>query len=142
VCATGDSLSDFINLNDWCRQAAVPFICGDSMGAFCWSFYDLGVAATVQTRQGEFFVPTRVSNANQAKVGVDAPVPFIQEGDAIEFSGVTGMSEIEGKECIVTECISPYAFRVDLDTTKFQAWLRGVAKLLPSSEIIHHVRVS
>jgi len=122
-------LKKCVAYNAFCRAQSPPikFIRVDVKGAVGQLFNDFGPAFTVLDTNGEnphAGVVAHITNSNPAIVTIpnDEQVEF-GIGEWVQFKGVEGMTEINGKEIKVLDT-HMYNFTIDIDTTSFGRYER------------------
>ena len=107
----GDSLITLVAADD---ADAKPTICckKDASGNIC----------NFRTPIGTPLVITGISKATEASIAADHSLSV---GDAVVFSGNSGMTEINGLIGTVTTVTGSASFTVDINSTEFTTWSTG-----------------
>jgi len=121
VLTNNSSRKKLIEINRLCREHQVGFILADTRGLFGSVFVDHGhfVSYDVNGNRPIDRLVELITNETNATVHVISGEQHdLNDGDVVRFSGVEGMTEINGKEAKVT-VVSPFSFKIDIDTTNF-----------------------
>mmetsp|Transcript_13958 Transcript_13958/g.17541 ORF Transcript_13958/g.17541 Transcript_13958/m.17541 type:complete len:1022 (+) Transcript_13958:91-3156(+) len=120
-------LEQQIQVNSFCRGNGICFISGDARGVFGKVFCDFGDEFLVSDPNGEPAASFMIASVTQDTPGLVTTLEDsrhgLETGDVVEFSDVTGMSELNGQQFTV-KVTSPYAFEIG-DTAAYSTYERG-----------------
>jgi ubiquitin-activating enzyme E1 len=125
VLTDNHSKTELLELNKLCRDQGVGFVVADSRGLFGSIFVDFGPSFESADANGERPINRLLELITQDEKPlvnvISGDAHDLQDGATVQFSDVEGMVEINGQEGKV-EVVSPYSFKVDIDTSKFSAY--------------------
>ncbi|CAF0731325.1 unnamed protein product [Didymodactylos carnosus] len=120
-------LDEQIKIGDYCHANNIKFVLADTKGLFGQIFCDFGEDFQVFDTTGEnpiMQIVTEISNDNPGVVFLSADTRHgFEEGTYVTFSGVKGMTEVNGQEYKIT-VPSPYTFTI-ADTSAFGKYAGG-----------------
>ncbi|CAM9268613.1 unnamed protein product [Heterosigma akashiwo] len=102
VVAVNMPIAQQIEMNDACRMNGACFVSGATQGVFARAFCDFGDAWVVSDATGEPPASFMVSAITQDNPGLVTTLEDqrhgLETGDVVEFSDVTGMAELNGRQ--------------------------------------------
>jgi len=127
VVLTNSSLDQQKWVNEITHSEGIPFIIADTRGLYAQVFCDFGDKFSVSDATGEPAVSAMIasisSEENAMVACLDEARHGLEDGDFVEFTEVSGMTEINGKEFPV-KVTGPYTFSIG-DTTAFSSYEKG-----------------
>ena len=130
VCYTEnfDDINNLIAVNEFCRKNGVGFILSETLGAAGYAFLDFGDKHMVSDANGEQTKSFIISNISQDEQGLltvheDKRHSF-EDGDYVKIVEVEGMTELNNREPIKITTVTPYSFKLHIDTREFGAYVR------------------
>ncbi|XP_008155725.2 ubiquitin-like modifier-activating enzyme 7 [Eptesicus fuscus] len=131
VVLTASGLEEQLEVGSWCRKHGVCFLVADTRGLVGQLFCDFGEDFTVLDQTEEEPLTAAVQHISQGSPGIltlrdAAEARYFRQVDAVTFSGIEGMSELNG--------CAPRPIRVREDgtleigdTAMFSGYVRGGA---------------
>ncbi|EGR30209.1 ubiquitin-activating enzyme e1, putative, partial [Ichthyophthirius multifiliis] len=121
-------LSQYIQINQLCRQNNIGFILACNFGLFATAFVDFGLNYKLYDRNGEDIYPFMIQNITKSNPGEvtlvnQQPHKFFT-GDFVCITEVEGMYEINGQEPRPIKVLDKYSFTIE-DTSHFQKYTKG-----------------
>ncbi|KFQ11850.1 Ubiquitin-like modifier-activating enzyme 1, partial [Leptosomus discolor] len=131
VVLTESSLEEQLRIGDFCHARGICFIVADTKGLAGQLFCDFGEHFIVDDPTEGDPVCATVQHISQGNPGVvtcmgaeDSHSHLFCDGDLVTFSGVEGMTELNGQEPIPVRVLD--AFRLEIsDTSYFSPYRRG-----------------
>ncbi|NXO36614.1 UBA1 enzyme, partial [Locustella ochotensis] len=131
VVLTESSLEEQLHVGDFCHAHGICFIVADTKGLAGQLFCDFGERFVVDDPAEGDPVSAAVQHISQGNPGVvtcmgteNSHGQFFYDGDLVTFSGVQGMTELNGQEPIPVRVLD--AFRLEIgDTSSFSPYRCG-----------------
>ncbi|XP_050760694.1 ubiquitin-like modifier-activating enzyme 7 [Gymnogyps californianus] len=131
VVLTESPLEEQLRIGDFCHARGICFIVADTKGLAGQLFCDFGERFIVDDPAEGDPVCAAVQHVSQGNPGVvtcvgaeDSRGHLFCDGDLVTFSGVEGMTELNGREPIPVRVLD--AFRLEIgDTSSFSPYRRG-----------------
>ncbi|NXC75673.1 UBA1 enzyme, partial [Anhinga anhinga] len=131
VVLTESSLEEQLRIGDFCHAQGICFIVADTKGLAGQLFCDFGERFVVDDPAEGDPVCAVVQHISQGNPGVvtcmgaeDSRGHLFCDGDLVTFSGVEGMTELNGREPVPVHVLD--AFRLEIgDTSSFSPYCRG-----------------
>ena len=121
-------MEELIKVNEFCRSKGIGFLLSQTYGPTGFTFLDYGNDFSITDADGEETKSFIVVNATQTNplivtVHEDKRHKF-QDGDYVKFNEVQGMTELNTLEPTQITVIDGYSFKIHVDATKFNAYVR------------------
>ncbi|NXT19947.1 UBA1 enzyme, partial [Syrrhaptes paradoxus] len=131
VVLTESPLEEQLRIGDFCHAQGICFIVADAKGLAGQLFCDFGERFIVDDPAEGDPACAAVQHISQGNPGVvtyigaeDGHGPLFSNSDLVTFSGVEGMTELNGREPIPVRVLD--AFRLEIgDTSSFSPYRRG-----------------
>ncbi|NXE67354.1 UBA1 enzyme, partial [Calcarius ornatus] len=129
VVLTESPLEEQLRVGDFCHARGICFIVADTKGLAGQLFCDFGERFVVDDPAEGDPVSAAVEHISQGNPGVVTHMgtensQFFHDGDLVTFSGVQGMTELNGQEPIPVRVLD--AFRLEIsDTSSFSPYRCG-----------------
>ncbi|NWX42041.1 UBA1 enzyme, partial [Steatornis caripensis] len=131
VVLTESPLEEQLRVGDFCHARGICFIVADAKGLAGQLFCDFGKCFVVDDPAEGDPVCATVQHISQGNPGVvtcmgteESRGHLFCDGDLVTFSGVEGMTELNGREPVPVHVLD--AFRLEIsDTSSFSPYLRG-----------------
>ncbi|NWV39658.1 UBA1 enzyme, partial [Grantiella picta] len=131
VVLTESPLEEQLCVGDFCHARGICFIVADTKGLAGQLFCDFGERFVVDDQAEGDPVCVAVQHISQSNPGVvtcmgpeDSHGRFFHDGDLVTFSGVQGMTELNGQEPIPVQVLD--SFRLEIgDTSSFAPYRCG-----------------
>ncbi|KAM6414068.1 ubiquitin-like modifier-activating enzyme 7 [Rhynochetos jubatus] len=131
VVLTESPLEEQLRVGDFCHAQGIRFIVADAKGLAGQLFCDFGERFVIDDPAEGDPVCAAVQHISQGNPGVvtcvgaeDSRGQLFCDGDLVTFSGVGGMTELNGREPIPVRVLD--AFRLEIgDTSSFSPYCRG-----------------
>lgn len=128
VVLIDQTFDDQLVISEYCHERNIAIIIGDARGVFGQLFCDFGETFVVSDVNGE---PNASSMVASVTRDTRALVTTLEEtrhglssGDAVIFSDVAGMTELNGRSFIV-DVKDPFSFEIDCDSREFHQYENG-----------------
>ncbi|XP_042655324.1 ubiquitin-like modifier-activating enzyme 7 isoform X2 [Tyto alba] len=131
VVLTESPLEEQLRVGDFCHARGICFIVADAKGLAGQLFCDFGERFVVNDPAEGDPVRAAVQHISQGNPGVvtcmaaeDSRDDFFCDGDLVTFSGVEGMTELNGREPVPVRVLDDLRLEIG-DTSSFSPYRRG-----------------
>ncbi|XP_059679045.1 ubiquitin-like modifier-activating enzyme 7 [Gavia stellata] len=131
VVLTESSLEEQLRVGDFCHAHGICFIVADAKGLAGQLFCDFGKHFVVDDPAEGDPACAAVQHISQGNPGVvtcvgaeDSRSNLFCDGDLVTFSGVEGMTELNGQEPVPVRVLDPFRLEIG-DTSSFSPYRRG-----------------
>ena len=136
-----------IAIDNVCRKNKNGFIYTASLGISGFAFVDFGTDFPIRDENGEEckqYIVRTISNGNPGIVLIDDTIGTgklsFSDGDSVVFKELQGMTELNDNKPRLIKYISPFAFSINEDTTKFGEYCGGGIVEQTKVTILHNYK--